>query len=171
MYTLKDNEKKTSVMAYTEDALIYGEAVSTKIVRVNIWMRTDSAPKYVHLLNVQIVRPGNSVKTMKFDEMFMPTSELVAFHVAPGIEIDLDYEEGESNRMMQPVKVILGSFVVESVVRISTQTELGNSLEVGRTNWLSLYEAQISNPYLPQMNVPVEMLLVRPEKVGFGLMG
>jgi hypothetical protein len=36
--------------------------------------------------------------------------------------------------------------------------------------WMSIYEAEISNPYLPQMPViSVPMLLVRPEQVSFAM--
>ena len=169
MYILKNNEKATPVMVYTESTLIHGQVVTTEFLRVNIWLRTEGAPKYIHMLNAQMIYPGAAVKTVKFDEIFIPTGEIIGFHVAPGVEVELDYDPGEANRMVIAVSAIAGSFVIKSQMRISSQTELRTSLEVARTNWLSLYEAQITNPFLPQMNVQVPMLLVQPEKVPFGL--
>jgi hypothetical protein len=59
---------------------------------------------------------------------------------------------------------------VKGKIRISTQTELGTSLEVARVSWLSIYEAEIVNPYLSQMSsLHVPMLLVNPEHVAFGV--
>jgi hypothetical protein len=60
--------------------------------------------------------------------------------------------------------------VVKGKIRISTQTELATSLEVARLSWLSVYDAEIANPYLPQMPVMhVPMMLVNPEHVAFGV--
>jgi len=169
MYELQANEKTTPVVVYTEDTLIHGEIVTRDIVRVNILMRTEGAPNYLHLLNAQIIHPDNATKIVKFAELFVPATEVIGFHVAPGTEIELDYDANEENRRMQPIKASMGSFFVESKVRISTHTDLGTTLDVSRTAWLSLYEAQITNTYLPQMNVSAEMILVRPKKVAFGL--
>ena len=169
MYELKANEKATPVVVYTEDTLIHGEIVTRDIVRVNILMRTEGAPNYLHLLNAQIIHPDNATKIVKFAELFVPATEVIGFHIAPGTEVELDYDKHEENRRMQAVKVVMGSFFIDSKIRISTHTDLGTTLDVSRTAWLSLYEAQITNTYLVQMNVPAEMILIRPEKISFGL--
>ena len=169
MHELAANEKTTPVMIYTENTLIHGQVVTREIVRVHILPRTEGAPNYVHLLNAQIIRPDNAAKTLKFDELFTPLSEVIGFHVAPNIEFELDYEESEENRRLVPVKVAMGSFLLDSKIRISTQTALNTSLAVTRSAWLSLYEVNISNTYLAQMNMQAKMILVRPQKVSFGL--
>ena len=39
-----------------------------------------------------------------------------------------------------------------------------------RVTWMSLYEAEISNPYLPQMPpLHTSMVLVNPNQIVFGL--
>lgn len=164
MYTLKDNEKLTPVMFYTEDALIHGKVVTTKIVRINIWLRSDSAPKYAHILDAQVISLTGNGKSMKFDEIFVPVEQTIAYHAAPSVEIELDYMENEPNRHMVPIKAVSKSFLTLSGEnRISTQTEFGTTLEVGRTSWLSLYNVAISTPNMPQMRLEVPMLLMRPE--------
>jgi hypothetical protein len=170
MYTLQENEKTTPVVAYTENSFIYGDLVTTKVVRVNIWLRTDSAPKYLHLLHAQVSRMSGSVKTLKFEEIFFPVNDLIGFHLAPGVESPLDYEEGEANRRMLPVQALVGAFTIRASARISTQTEFKTALEVSRSSWFSLYDATISSPYLPQMKMQVPMLIVRPEHAAFSLM-
>lgn len=172
MYVLRPDEKVTPVMLYTHDTLVRGEAVSKQNVpRVNIWLRTDGAPKYMHILKPQvIVFGGTPVKPLSFSEIFFPTSQLIAFHTLPPTEEPLDYEPDEANRMMQDVKVLVGSFVVKGQIRISSQTELATSLEVARVSWMSVYNADVANPYLPQMPpVHVPMILVNPERVAFGV--
>ena len=168
MYELKTNEKATPVMIYTESTLIHGKIVTKDFVRVNIFLRTEGAPNYLHLLDAHIIRLGSTVKTMKFDEIYVPIGEIVGFHVAPGIEIELDYEENEANRRMVDMKALLGSCEMSCKIRISTQSDLVNFLETTRSKWLSLYEASNTNPYLPQMKTQAPMLLVRPERTSFG---
>jgi hypothetical protein len=57
-------------------------------------------------------------------------------------------------------------------IRVSTQTEVGVSLEMAGVSWMSIYDVSISNPYLPQMSaIQVPMALVNPNHVAFGLNG
>jgi hypothetical protein len=151
---------------------VRGEAVSKQsVLRVNIWLRTDGAPKYMHVLKPQvIVFGGTPVKPLSFSELFFPTSQLIGFHTLPPTDEALDYDPNEANRVMQDVKVLVGTFVVKGKIRISAQTELATSLEVARASWISVYDAEIANPYLPQMPiVQAPMMLVNPERVSFGV--
>jgi len=174
MYILKPDEKTTPVMLYTQESLVRGDVVTKESVhRVNIWLRTDGAPKYMHLLKAQvIVFGGGPVKALSYSEIYYPTTQLIAFHIMPPAEEPLDYDESEANRTMEAVDVIVGTFVMKGRIRISTQTEMGVSLEVARVSWMSLYEAVINNPYLPQMPpMQVPMVLINPNHVAFGLTG
>lgn len=172
MYVLRPDEKTTPVMLYTHDTLVRGEAVSKQNVqRVNIWLRSDGAPKYMHILKPQvIVFGGTPVKPLSFSEIFFPTSQLIAFHTLPPTDEPLDYDPAEENRVMQDVQALIGTFVVRGKIRISAQTELATSLEVARVSWMSIYEAEIANPYLPQMPLMrVPMMLVKPDETAFGV--
>jgi hypothetical protein len=172
MYILRPDEKTTPVMLYTEESVVRGEVVTKDVVhRVNIWLRSDGVPKYMHLLRAQlVVFGGGSGKTLSYPEIFFPSAELIAFHTLPPTEEPLDYDPAEANRMMVDVDVMVGTFVMKGSIRISTQTEIGVSLDVTRVSWLSLYDAVITNLHLPQMpplNVP--MVLVNPDHVAFGI--
>lgn len=172
MYVLRPDEKITPVMLYTHDTMVRGEAVSKQNVpRMNIWLRTDGAPKYMHLLKPQVIVFGGApLRPLTFAELFFPTARLIAYHTLPPTDEPLDYDPDEGNRVMQEVEVLIGTFVVRGKIRISAQTELATSLEVARVSWMSVYEAEIANPYLPQMPViKTPMMLVNPERVAFGL--
>jgi hypothetical protein len=174
MYILRPDEKKTPVMLYTQESVVRGEVVTKETVhRLNIWLRTDGAPKYMHLLKPQIlVFGGSPVKALSYSEIYYPTTQLIGFHTLPPIDEPLDYDAGEANRMMEPVDVLVGTFVMKGKIRISTQTEVGVSLEMARIAWMSLYDAVITNPYLPQMPpMQVPMVLVNPLHVAFGVSG
>lgn len=172
MYTLRPDEKTTPVMLYTQDTLVRGEVVTKQtVLRVNIWLRTDGAPNYMHILKPQvIVFGGTPVKPLTFSEIYYPTTQLIGFHTLPPTDETLDYDSTEANRMMQDVQVLLGAFVVKGKIRISTQTDLANSLEMARISWMSIYDAEIVSPYLPQMPpLHVPMMLVNPVHVAYGV--
>ena len=172
MYILRPDERTTPVMLYTQESVVRGEVVTKESVhRINIWLRTDGAPKYMHILKSQVlVFGGTPVKALSYSQIFYPTSQLIAFHTLPPTEEPLDYDASEANRMMEPVEVIVGTFVMKGNIRISTQTEVGVSLEVARVSWMSLYDASIANPYLPQMPpIQTPMVLINPNHVAFGM--
>lgn len=174
MYILRPDERTSPVMLYTRDSLVRGEVVTKEsIVRVNIWLRTDGVPKYMHLLKPQILIFGGSpVKALSYSEIFFPTTDLIAFHTLPPTEEPLDYDPDEPNRMMESIDMLVGTFLMKGKIRISSQTEVGVSLEVARVAWMSLYDAVITNPYLPQMPpMQIPMVLVNPSHVAFGIHG
>jgi hypothetical protein len=97
---------------------------------------------------------------------------VIGFHLTPPAHDPLDYDEIEKNRKMQPVTVLVGTFIFNGAIRISTLVDLGTSITSARTVWMSIYNVKISNPQLPQMGeVQVPMLVVRPGQVGFALNG
>lgn len=171
MYTLSADDKTTPVMLYTQDTFVRGELVTRKsVLRVNIWLRTDGVPRYLHILKPQVlVFGGVPAKPLSFSEIYFPTLQLIGFHTLPPTDEPLDYDPTEANRTMQSVDVLVGTFVMKGKIRISTQTEVGISLEVARVSWMSLYEVEITNPHLPQMPaLHVPMVLLNPSHVAFG---
>jgi hypothetical protein len=171
MYTPHPDEKTSTVMIYSGNAFIRGELVTRENVRVNIWLRTQGVPNYVHLLKAQVLLLGGTPpKSVAYNELYFPAAEIIAFHLAPPAVDPLDYDPLESNRIMTEVNLLLGTFMVKGQLRTSTQTDFATSIEVGRATWLSVYDADITNPFVSQMPpIHVPMMLVRPEEVTFGL--
>lgn len=173
MYVLRPDEKTAPVMFYTLHSVVRGEVVTKQsVLRINIWLRTDGAPRYLHVLKPQVlVFGGTPAKALSYSEIYFPTSEVIAFHTLPPIEEPLDYEPNEANRTMEVVELLVGTFMMKGKIRISTQTEVGTSLEVARVSWMSVYDVSISNPYLPQMPaLQVPMMLVNPNHAVFGVL-
>jgi hypothetical protein len=171
MYSPAQDEKTAALMLYSETGLVRGEAVVKESVRVSVWMRTDAAPEYIHMLNPQVIVANNSaVKVFTYSEIYFPAAHVLAYHLAPPANDPLDYDENEANRLMQPVTLMVGPFFMKGSIRISTKVDMGTSIASSRSVWMSLYETKISNPYLPQMGeIQVPMVLVRPNHVSFGL--
>jgi hypothetical protein len=173
MYTLASDEKASGVMIYTQNTFIRGEAVTKQSNRVSVWLRTEGAPEYIHLLKPQVINlSGSALSILSYTEMYVPTAQIIGFHLTPPAHESMDYDESEKNRKMQLITLLVGTFVFSGAIRISTQVDLGTSITSGRTVWMSIYDVKITNPHLPQMGeVQVPMLVVRPGQVGFALNG
>lgn len=170
MKQLAEGEKTVMVMVYTNDILARGEVIAKEGVRVSIWLRTQGVSNYIHLFNAQVVSfAGGSPKSLSFSEMFIPTAQVSAFHLAPPHQEPLDFDASEQNRAMQPMEAMVGSFILKGNIRISTQTDVATSLDVMRTAWLSIYDVEIVNPHMPQFHVRTPMLLVNSNQVCLGL--
>jgi hypothetical protein len=171
MKPLAPDEKIATVMVYTQNMLARGDVITKESVRVSIWLRTQGVPNYVHIYKPQIIMFGSTPpKSFALSEIFIPTPQVIGFHLAPPAQDPIDYDATESNRTMQPIELLLASFTMKAKIRISTQTDISTSLDVMRVAWVSVYDADISNPYLPQFSMQVPMLLVNPNQVSVGLM-
>ncbi|MEB2334280.1 MAG: hypothetical protein OZ914_08200 [Anaerolineaceae bacterium] len=173
MYTLKPDERITPVMLYTRDTLVSGKlATKQHVLRVNIWLRTASVPTYMHILesHVAVFTGGSAPITLTCPEIYFPVSELIAFHTMPPTDEPLDYESTEANRTMQAVKAIVGTFLMKGYIRMSTQTDIEQNLEIVGAAWMSLYDVEISNLSVPRMPVlRTPMLLLNPMRVIFAV--
>jgi len=117
-----------------------------------------------------LVFGGSAVKALSYTEIYFPTSEVIAFHTLPPTDEPLDYDPEEADRKMEELDLLVGTFVMKGHIRISTHTEVDHTLESARVSWMSVYDATITNPYLPQMPaLQVPMVLVNPSHVAFGL--
>jgi hypothetical protein len=169
---LASDEKIATVMVYTTDMLVRGELVVKDTVRVSIWLRTQGVPNFIHLHKAQAVGlSGTSAKTHAYNEIFIPTPQVIGFHLAPPAQEPLDYDANEANRTMQTVQVLMGPFVMKAKLRYSAATDLSSSLDVMNTSWVSLYDAEITSPSIASFSVNVPMMLVHPGRVTIGLVG
>ena len=171
MYTLAPNEKTTPVVVYARSKLIQGDLVTKENVRVSIWLRMQELPNYIHLLNAKILFfSGSSSKSLAYNEYYFPTERIIAFHLTPPASDPLDYEPDASDRTLVKVNMILGEFILKGKIQISTRADFATGLEVSHMTWLSVYEAEITNPFQPQIPViHAPMLLVNPKLVSFGI--
>ena len=171
MYTLTPGEKSSLVMAYTLNTLVRGEVVTAANVRVNTWLRTQGVPEYMHILNPQVLVFGSgSVKTMTYSEIFVPVAMVIGFHPIPPVENTMDYAEDERNRVLVPVTAHVGTFLFKGKLRISSLSSFGASIELAHSTWTSIYDVEVTNPYLPQMQpLHVPLILMNPKQVSLAL--
>ncbi|GAB4543281.1 MAG: hypothetical protein Fur002_14990 [Anaerolineales bacterium] len=170
MKPLSPDDKLAPVMIYTQNMLIHGDLLAKESVRVSILLRTQGVPNYLHVYKAHVVTFGGTPpKSYSLPEMFVATPSVIAFHLAPPAQDAVDYDATEANRVMQPLDVMIGSFFCKGHIRVAGQTEISVNLEVMRTSWLSIYDSQITNPFLPQFNLQVPMMVVSPTQVHFAV--
>lgn len=171
MYTLAADEKATTIMIYTENALLRGELVTKQTARVSIWLRMQVQVNYLHIHKPQILAFGGPMtKSMINDEMYCPIEKIHGFHLAPPANEPLDYDGSEPNRAMKDVNLLLGNFTVKGKLRISTHTDLATAVEVAHAGWLSVYDAEVAPLFVPSFPVmTAPLMLVNPKVVSFGV--
>ncbi len=170
MYTPAPDEKMTPVMVYTRESVFRGEVVTKQNVRVSTWLRTQGAPRYIHLFGVSAVQFSGAVKSFNSSEVFIPLPMVTALHLTPPGSDGVDYDPQEANRAMLPILAGVGTFQFKGVIRVSAQSGIGPSLELSKIPWMSLYELEITNPLLPQMPaMHVPLAVVNPEQVTFAI--
>lgn len=171
MYTLSPDEKTAMVILYTQVAMLRGEAiVKTALNRISTWLRTQGAPEFIHLLNVQVVEFTSSpMKTTQYPEFFLPIHQVIAFHLAPPAADPPDYDEGETNRIMQPVSLMVGTFIFSGHFRIAANSNVGAHLEASHSPWISMYDIVVTNPAMAGLQLKVPMALITPPKVMIGI--
>jgi len=171
MTTLSADEKSTLVMTYTHNMLVRGEVVTRQGVRVSTWLRTQGVPEYIHLFKATVLHFGSSVvKALTYAEVYVPVTTLIAFHLVPPVSEPLDYSADEENRIMVPVTALPGTFQFKGYFRIATKATLSNSIELAHSEWSSIYNVNVTNPSMPQMQpIHVPMILMNPKQVSLAI--
>ena len=171
MYTLAPDEKVTMVMLYTNHSLVRAELVTKESARVSIWLRMQAQVHYVHVHGAQVLNFGGPLtKSIAYDEMYVPITQIIGFHLVSHAEEPLDYDLSEPNRAMHDVNLSLGNFSAKGKVRISTHADFATSIEVAHAGWLSVYDAEITTQFVPQFPAfHAPMMLVNPMVVSFGV--
>jgi hypothetical protein len=171
MATLSPDEKSTLVMAYTQNMLVRGEVVTKQGVRVSTWLRTQGIPDFIHLFKPTVLHFGSGVvKALTYTEVYIPVSTLIAFHLVPPVDEPLDYAADETNRMMVPVTAVPGTFLFKGYFRISAKSNLSTSIELAHSDWSSIYDVDVTNPSMPQMQpIHLPLILINPKQVSLAI--
>ena len=165
-YTVNSDEKVAHVMVYTSAALIWGEVVVKEMIRVSTWLRTNAAPDRVTLYNAKslITTSVNNLHPTSYPEANIAVPQIIAWHLAPPAKDPVDYDATEPNRHLEPINVLLGTFLIKGSLRLSTNADLKKYLEVTREPYTALYEAEISNLLMPNLGpIMVPYILVRQD--------
>jgi hypothetical protein len=161
-YKLEPGEKVTSIMAYTDSALVWGDVITKEAIRVSTWLRTQAVPQYIYIHNASILRFGSvQPKPVKFREIHLPSAQVIAYHIAPPTSDPLDYDPKEPMRKLEPVSAMFGWFRFDGCLRMSTATTVERFLDVAKETFTSMYDLTITVSAIQGMNpikVPYAMI-------------
>jgi hypothetical protein len=161
-YTLEAGERATPVMVYTLTTLVRGEIITKEQLRVSTFLRTQAAPEFVGLYNVQVLIFGGptGIQQASFPEYYIPAQQILAYHIVPPAKDPPDYDPSEPNRKMEPAILLVGTFRFSGNLRMATQSKLSKYLELARESFISMYDVEINNPGLPSastLKVPLAL--------------
>ena len=125
-YTLTADDKAAGIMVYTASGLSWGSVVVKNQIRVSTWLRTNSAPEIICLYNARSlsISGGSQPKVLSFRELYIPITQIIAYHLRPPAADPLDFDPTEPNRKMEPVSVIVGHFKFDGRMRIASRISL-----------------------------------------------
>jgi hypothetical protein len=169
-YPVQSDERVSTVMIYTNDQLVWGEVVTKESIRVSTWLRSSSIPQYIILHNANLVRFHGSgmTKPQAHKEFFLPTNQVLAFHLKPPAMDPLDYDPNEPMRKLSPTTVLIGWFRFDGFIRMSTHTNLDRFLDVGKEDFMSFYDMTITNSAVQTMAaIKTPFALIRSRGVLF----
>jgi hypothetical protein len=167
---LAPDEKTAQVMIYTPASLYWGNIVVKQMIRISTWLRTNTVPDRLCLINAKalVTTTGSTARPVSFSELYVSVTQIQAFHLIPPAKDPIDFDPSESNRKMEAVNALVGSFHIKGFIRISANGNLKKFLEVNRESYTAVYDAEISNLLSPSMgNIAVPFLLVRQETAVF----
>jgi hypothetical protein len=171
-YTLTADDKAAGIMVYTASGLSWGIAVVKNQIRVSTWLRTNSAPEIICLYNARSlsISGGSQPKVLSFRELYIPITQIIAYHLRPPAADPLDFDPTEPNRKMEPVSVIVGHFKFDGSMRIASRISLATHLEISRENFLPLYDVEVSCPSMPALTpIKVAYVLIRNQFAAYGV--
>lgn len=168
------DEKSTPVMVYTTSGLTWGQLVTKQSILPERLLIGATLPEFITLCNAQITTShGNTLsKPVKYDELHIPYGGILGFHLMPPQKAQLDYDPSELNRIMVPVTIHVGAFRFYAYFRISTQASIKTMLDVTKSDFIIVYDAEITHPGNPNMkSIQVNLALVNRTSVAFGETG
>ena len=171
MTTLAPDEKSTMVMTYTHNMLVRGEVVTKQNVRVSTWLRTQGVPEFIHVFKPTVLHFGSGVvKALTYSEVYVPVSMVIAFHLVPPVTEALDYSAEETNRILVPITALPGTFQFKGFYRISAKASLSTSIELAHSDWSSIYDVDVTNPSMPQMQaIHVPLIVINTKQVSIAI--
>ncbi len=154
-YNLAPDEKSAPVMAYTETSVVWGDVIVKNTIRVSTWLRSTVIPDHIHLLNAccLLIASGSPDKAAFFNELHLPTAQIIAFHLIPPAKDPPDFDPSEPNRRLEPVALLAGPFRLNGHLRLAGKTDLAKYIDISHELFTSIYNVEISTPGLPAVGV------------------
>jgi hypothetical protein len=163
-YTLAPDEKASQVMVGTQDALIWGDLVTKKLVRISVYLNT-MAEEFVALRDVRILflAPEQKMSPVERKGLLVKQEEILAFFAMDDPE---PLPEETETRQYVPVEVFVGSYQIQGKILKAPVSTLQNMLLVTRSVYIPIYEATVHHVAKPWLgSFSSKLVHVRRERM------
>lgn len=152
--SLKYGETSTAMMFYTADSLVWGNIIHHEEILPSRILVGITIPEFVSVYQAKILftQPNFIPKPISHSEIHIPTQKIVGYHLMPPQTDQIDYDETEPNRKLEPITVYLGAFTLRGLIRISEITTVKSNLEVLKSEFITLYDLEISHSHKKEMS-------------------
>ena len=170
---LAPDDKATPMMVYSPNRLTWGQIITKEGILPGRILLSATMPDYISLFNVQtLATQGTLSKPVKFTELHIPVLDIAGYHLMPPAEDAINYDPTAPNRIMMPIIAHVGAFNFNAEVRISTQTTLQRFLGNAKSEFISIYNAEVRHPGNPKMKpINVTVAYIRRTLVAVGAVG
>lgn len=168
MPPLTVDDKITSVMVYMDQGIVWGNVITKSQIRVSTWLRTSAAPDFmtIYQANSLLTYGGSTQKPVQYPVIHVPTNKVLAFHMMPPNSDPIDYDPTEPNRILEKAGIIVGGFIFDGSIRISSISNLSSYIDVTREEYSTLYDVSITCRPIPSLGtMKVPYALVRQASV------
>ena len=109
-------------------------------------------------------------RPLKYTKLFIHAQNVIAYHLMPPLEDQVDYDPSEPNRLMTPITAYIGPFRATLQMRISERTTVRTNLEVSKSDFITFYDAEITHPHNPNMKpIKNNLVYIRQKTAIFGI--
>ena len=152
--SLKYGETTTAMMFYTANSLIWGNIIHHEEILPSRILVGITIPEFVSVYQAKILftQPNFISTPISHSELHIPTQKIIGYHLMPPQIDQIDYDETEPNRKMEPLTAYLGAFTLRGSIRISEVTTVKSNIEVLKAEFLTLYDLEISHSHKKEMS-------------------
>ena len=152
--SLKYGETSTAMMFYTGDSVIWGNIIHHEEILPSRILVGITVPEFVSVYQAKILftQPNFISNPISHSEIHIPTKKIVGYHLMPPKIDQIDYDETEPNRKMEPISVYLGAFTLRGFIRISEVTTVKSNLEVLKSEFITLYDLEINHSHKKEVS-------------------
>ncbi|MEK6221067.1 MAG: hypothetical protein N2D54_02345 [Chloroflexota bacterium] len=148
IFGMGPEEFATPVMVYFANRLVWGHMVTHLAIPAMRALVGTTLPDILTLHDAEMVSINNGQMGTpeKRNEIFIPTKEILGFHLKPPNQGKILFDETEQNRKMGSLTAFVGGFHFDAEVRIAKQTGLKNYIDVVKAEFLEIYNTQVTLP-------------------------
>ncbi len=145
---INEDETTSAMMVYTAQGILWGKLTHHKMVMPSRILTGVTIPEFLSLTDAQVMFLEHNflARPIKHQQLMIPTSSILGFHLMPPSKDQLDYDPSEPNRIMSTVTLYMGPLKILCKVRHSEISNIKSTIEVLKADFLTVYDIEVTHP-------------------------